>query len=122
VCIAAAMKTIDVIERGCIENVRRVGEFILNRTRDWPKKHRIVGDVRGLGLMIGIEFVRDQQTKERAPDLRDKVVDIAFSKGLLLLGCGPNTLRIAPPLVVDQEQADFALNIIEAAISEIEAA
>jgi len=120
VCIAAALATIDVLEKGYIENARRVGEFILSRTMDWPKKHRIVGDVRGMGLMIGVEFVRDRETKERAPDLRDRVVDLAFAKGLLLLGCGPNTLRLAPPLVVDQEQAGFAVETIEAAITEVE--
>jgi 4-aminobutyrate aminotransferase len=120
VCIAAALATIDVLEKGYIENARRVGEFIIGRIADWPQKHRIVGDVRGKGLMIGIEFVRNQQTKERAADLRDRVVDIAFAKGLLLLGCGPNTLRLAPPLVVDEEQADFAVRTVDAAITEVE--
>jgi 4-aminobutyrate aminotransferase len=72
-----------------------------------------VGDVRGLGLMIGIELVRDQESKERAPDLRDRLVQMAFERGLLLLGCGPNTIRLCPPLVITRDQADFAAETIE---------
>ena len=81
--------------------------FFMGRMADWPARHRIVGDVRGKGLMIGVEIVRDQKTKERAGDLRDAIVDRAFEKGLLLLGAGENTIRIAPPLMIDEEQADF---------------
>ena len=78
-----------------------------------PQRFPIVGDVRGLGLMIGIELVRDQATKERAPDLRDKVVQMCFERGLLLLGAGPNTIRLCPPLVITTDQADFAAQTIE---------
>ena len=87
---------------------------------DWPARHRIVGDVRGKGLMIGVEIVRDQKTKERAGDLREAIVDLAFEKGLLLLGAGENTIRIAPPLLIDEEQAGFAAQTLEACISEVE--
>jgi 4-aminobutyrate aminotransferase len=76
-----------------------------------------VGDVRGKGLMIGVEIVRNQQTKERAGDLRDAVVDMAFEKGVLLLGAGENTIRIAPPLLIDEEQAAFAAQTLEICIN-----
>jgi 4-aminobutyrate aminotransferase len=83
------------------------------RLRDLPQRFPMVGDVRGLGLMIGIELVRDQVTKERAGDLRDKVVQMCFERGLLLLGAGPNTIRLCPPLVITIDQADFAAQTIE---------
>jgi 4-aminobutyrate aminotransferase len=79
-----------------------------------------VGDVRGKGLMIGVEIVRDQKTKVRAGEWRDAIVDRAFEKGLLLLGAGENTVRIAPPLLIDEEQAAFAAQTLEDCISEIE--
>ena len=120
VCIAAALATMDLLETQYIENARRVGAFFMGRMADWPARHRIVGDVRGKGLMIGVEIVRDQKTKERAGGLRDAIVDRAFEKGLLLLGAGENTVRIAPPLVIDEEQADFAAHTLEACISEVE--
>jgi len=81
-------------------------------------KFKIVGDVRGRGLMIGVEIVRDQRTKEEAPDLRNAIVDAAFHKGLLILGAGANTVRLSPPLLIDEEQADFALRILEECITE----
>jgi 4-aminobutyrate aminotransferase len=87
---------------------------------EWPSKHKIVGDVRGRGLMIGVELVLDKKTKARAHDLRDRVVDLAFEKGVLLLGAGENTVRIAPPLLIDQQQAEFAANVLEECISAVE--
>jgi 4-aminobutyrate aminotransferase len=120
VCIAAAVATMDLLETQYIENARRVGEFLQGRMADWPGRHRIVGDVRGKGLMIGVEIVRDQKTKERAGDLREAIVDLAFDKGLLLLGAGENTIRVAPPLLIDEEQASFAAQILNACISEVE--
>jgi 4-aminobutyrate aminotransferase len=120
VCIAAALATIDLLETQYIENARRAGEFLMDQMADWPVCHKIVGDVRGKGLMIGVEIVRDQKTKERAGDLRDAIVDRAFEKGLLLLGAGENTIRIAPPLMIDQEQAAFAARTLEQCIAEAE--
>ena len=120
VCVAAALATMELLETEYIENARRVGEFFIGRMADWPSRHRIVGDVRGKGLMIGVEIVRDQKTKERAGELREAIVDLAFEKGLLLLGAGENTIRIAPPLLVDEEQAAFAAKTLEACISEVE--
>ena len=122
VSVAAALATMDLLETKYMENARRVGEFLLGRLANWPALHRIVGDVRGKGLMIGVEIVRDQKTKERAQGLRDSIVDRAFEKGLLLLGAGENTIRLCPPLVIDEEQADFAAGILEDCIREVETA
>src|ERR1700729_2072310 len=120
VCIAAALATVDLIEGKYMANAARMGEFIKRQTANWPERHKIVGEVRGRGLMIGIEFVRDQKTKERAPDLRNRIVQMAFHKGLLVLGSGDTTLRLCPPLLIDEAQADFALNTLEACITELE--
>jgi 4-aminobutyrate aminotransferase len=72
-----------------------------------------VGDVRGLGLMLGVELVRDQPSKTKAPELRDRVVDLAFDRGLLILGAGDSTLRLCPPLIISRDQCDFALDTLE---------
>jgi 4-aminobutyrate aminotransferase len=113
VAIAASLATIELLERELITNAARIGGHILDRLRDWPKPFKNVGDVRGLGLMIGIEFVRDQQSKERAPDLRDRVVAQAFERGLLVLGAGRNAIRLCPPLIITRDQADFAVDTLE---------
>ncbi|GAC1631529.1 MAG: acetyl ornithine aminotransferase family protein [Candidatus Acidiferrum sp.] len=120
VCLAAAIATLDLLEGGVMANAKKVGDHIFAKTADWTKKFKIVGDVRGRGLMIGIEIVRDQRTKERAADLRNMIVDMAFHKGLLILGAGENTIRLSPPLVIDEEQADFAVRTLEECIREAE--
>ncbi len=120
VCLAASLATMDLIEGGLKENARKMGDYIFSRTADWTSKFKIVGDVRGKGLMVGIEFVRDQRTKERAGDLRNAIVDSAFHKGLLVLGAGENSLRLSPPLLIDEEQADFAIRTLEDCIREAE--
>jgi len=117
VCIAAALATLDVIEKeNLLRNSAEVGAHMLRRMADWPKKHRIVGDVRGRGLMIGVEIVKDQKTKEYGAELRDKIVELAFERGILFLGCGPSTVRIAPPLVVTKDEADAAIDGLEESI------
>jgi 4-aminobutyrate aminotransferase len=120
VCIAASLATISLLERNYIANAAQMGEFIRSLTADWTTRHKIVGEVRGKGLMIGIEIVRDQKTKERAPDLRNRLVQMAFHKGLLILGSGDTTLRFCPPLLIDEEQAEFAVRTVDACITEIE--
>jgi 4-aminobutyrate aminotransferase len=122
VCVAAALATIGLLEGGYIANAARVSEFIFHQTADWRERHKIVGDIRGKGLMIGVEFVRDQKTREKAPDLRNQVVQKAFSKGLLVLGAGENSLRLAPPLMIDEEQAAFAVHTLDEIIGEVERA
>jgi 4-aminobutyrate aminotransferase len=113
VCISAALATLELLEQELVDNAARMGGHIMSRMRDWPQRFPIVGDVRGLGLMIGIEFVHDQTTKERAPDLRDEVERMAFERGLLILGCGPNSIRLCPPLIITKDQADFAVDTLE---------
>ena len=120
VSVAAALVTIRLIQDQYMENARRLGEYLLGRLSGWPDKLRIVGDVRGKGLMIGIEIVGNKETKEPAPKLRDAIENLAFRKGLLVLGAGANTIRLAPPLVIDEGQADFAIDTLEACIREAE--
>src|SRR6267142_1209938 len=120
VCIAAAMATLDVIEKEGIRNADAVGRHIMQRLSSWPGKHRIVGDVRGRGLMIGVELVKDQQSKAPVGEIRDRVVELAFERGLLFLGAGESAIRIAPPLIVTKEQADVALDVLEECISAAE--
>jgi 4-aminobutyrate aminotransferase len=120
VCIASAMATLDLIEGGLMANAQKVGDYILSKINDWPKRFKIVGDVRGRGLMIGLEIVRDQLTKEKAADLRNQVVVGAFHRGLLTLESGENSIRVSPPLIIDEEQADCAIHILEESIRAVE--
>src|SRR6202162_6163185 len=120
VCIASAMATMDLIGGGYMENARKMGGYIFGRTNDWPSRFKVVGDVRGKGLMIGVEIVRDQKTKEKAADLRDAVISKAFHKGLLVLSSGENSIRMSPPLLIDREQADFAIQTLEDCFREAE--
>ena len=113
VSIASALTTIELLEESLIANAAEVGTYMLDRMRGWPMRFKYVGDVRGLGLMIGFELVYDQDTKERAPELRDRLEMMAFERGLLILGCGPNSIRLCPPLVINHDQADYALDTLE---------
>ena len=118
VSAAAALVTIALLEEELVENAARMGAYLMDRMRDWPARFPIVGEVRGLGLMIGIELVHDQKTKEKAPDLRDHVVACAFGRGLLVLGAGDNTIRLSPPLVITRDQCDFAIQTLEQCLRE----
>jgi 4-aminobutyrate aminotransferase len=121
VCIAAALATLDVIEReGLLRNSQEVGNHMMKRMADWPKKHKIVGDVRGRGLMIGVDIVKDQKTREYGNAERDLVVEKAFERGVLFLGCGPSTVRIAPALIVTKDEADVAVDVLEESIAVVE--
>ena len=110
---AAALATIALLEESLMENAARMGQHLRDRMRDWPARFPNVGQVRGLGLMIGIEMVRDQTTRERAPEIRDRVVNLAFERGLLVLGAGENSIRLCPPLVITRDQCDFAVDTLE---------
>ena len=122
VCIAAALATLDVIEKeGLLRNSQAVGDYMMQRMSDWPKQHPIVGDVRGRGLMIGVEIVKDQSTREYGASERDRIVQGAFERGILFLGCGPSTIRIAPPLIVTRDEADVAMDALEESIAMVEA-
>ncbi len=113
VSIAAALATIELVEEGLMENATRVGNYMKSRMQEWIHRFPVVGDVRGLGLMLGVELVHDQATKRRAPELRDRIETLAFERGLLVLGCGPNSLRLCPPLVISMDQAEFAIDTLE---------
>ncbi len=121
VCIAAALATLDVIEKeGLLRNSQEVGDYMMKRMAAWPKKHKIVGDVRGRGLMIGVDIVKDQVTREYGNTDRDRIVEAAFERGILFLGCGPSTVRIAPPLIVTKDEADVAMDALEESIAVVE--
>jgi 4-aminobutyrate aminotransferase len=119
VCCAAALATLDIVEQELLPNVNKMGERLIAGARRLADKHVAIGDVRGRGLMVGVEFVKDRATREPAPDVPHKLVDMAFQKGLLLLGCGKSSLRLAPPLVVDEYDVDTALRIIDECLSEM---
>src|SRR6202030_1675311 len=117
VAVAAALASLDVIEKEHLrENSTKVGNHMLKRMADWPAKLKLVGDVRGRGLMLGVEIVKDKATKEYAAAERDRIVELAFERGVLFLGCGPSTVRICPPLVVTKEEADVAVDVLEECI------
>jgi 4-aminobutyrate aminotransferase len=117
VSIAAALATMDILSREGIANAARVGGFMLERVRGWKHSHASVGDVRGRGLMIGIEIVKDKATREPAVELRNRIETLAFERGLVVLGCGETSLRLSPPLIVSKEEAAVALDILEEALT-----
>ena len=117
-CVAA-LETIRLIEDELMQNAAATGEYLLERLRKLVTRCSMIGDVRGRGLMIGIELVKDRATKERAGAWRDLAVQQCFEKGLLILGSGENTLRLMPPLIVNRAQADAALEILEEVLSAI---
>jgi 4-aminobutyrate aminotransferase len=120
ICIAAAMATLDVIEKEhLLDHTTEVGAHMMKRMSTWPAKLKLVGDVRGRGLMIGVDIVKDKATKEYANAERDMIVEKAFEHGVLFLGCGPSTIRLCPPLVVTKDEADVALDVLEECIREV---
>ncbi|MBI2835041.1 MAG: acetyl ornithine aminotransferase family protein [Acidobacteria bacterium] len=121
VCCAAAMATIRLLKERLIANAEEVGAHVLDGLRGMTDQHPLIGDVRGRGLMIGVELVRDRETKERATGERDRVVDAMFRRGVLVLGAGKNTVRLSPPLVLSKQQADIVLQVLDAALTEVEA-
>ena len=116
VSCAAALATIRLLQEQLVANAADVGGYLLDGLRDLQRKHALIGDVRGKGLMIGIELVRDRTTKVRATAERDRVVDEAFARGLLILGAGRNTIRLSPPLVLTRAQARIAIDILDQSI------
>lgn len=116
IACAAALSTIDLIQEEFMQNAAEVGEYALDALEEIKARHPSIGDVRGLGLMIGVEFVKDQESKAPAVDLRDQVIDLAFERGLLALGCGRSTLRISPALNISRSEMDEGLRILDEAI------
>ena len=120
VCCAAALATLDLVEKDLVSNARQRGERLAAGLQGLADKHAVIGDVRGLGLMQGMEFVTDRTTKEPAGDLVKRVEQMAFGKGLLLLAAGKNALRFAPPLVVNDEDVDIAVGILGQCLDELD--
>jgi 4-aminobutyrate aminotransferase len=120
VACEAALATIELVEEKLMANATEVGNYLMKQLHVMQERHRLIGDIRGYGLMIGVEFVRDRHTKEKASEETEELVQTAFRKGLLLLGCGENIIRLAPPLIVDKEDADLALNILDEVLTEVE--
>jgi 4-aminobutyrate aminotransferase len=120
ISIAAALATINILEREGIANAARVGEKMLERLQGWKKTHPLVGDVRGRGLMIGVELVKDKTTREPVTALRNRVETLAFERGLMILGCGETSIRLCPPLIVNEHEATVALDILEDALTQAE--
>jgi 4-aminobutyrate aminotransferase len=114
---AAALATLEVLEEEYMENAARVGQYTIEALEEIAARHPSIGQVRGIGLMIGVEFVKNQTTRKAHTDLRDRVVDLAFERGLLTLGCGKSVIRISPPLCITREEMDEGLTILEEAIT-----
>jgi 4-aminobutyrate aminotransferase len=117
VCCAAALATLDLVEGGLAANAREMGDVLLDGLFALKEKHDAIGDIRGAGLMIGIEFVRDRETKEPFDALIPSLEETAFKRGLLLLGCGRSVIRLCPPLVVDREDVETALRILDESLT-----
>lgn len=117
VCIAAALKTIELLEGGLVQNSAEVGAYLKAGLKRLMQKYDCIGDVRGMGLMIGVEFVEDRVGNKAAPELRDRVEMACFERGLIILGAGANTIRWSPPLILSKENVDVALEIFDAAIA-----
>ncbi len=119
VACAASLATIDVIEKeNLVENAAKQGEIMNKRLKEMEERYEIVGDARGLGLMQATEIVKNKDSKEIAPKIRDEIVDRALKKGLLLLSCGDSSIRYIPPLVITSEQVETGMDILEEAIKE----
>jgi len=117
VCCAAALKTLQLVETGFCANAAKVGAYFMDRLRDLQKRHAVIGQVRGKGLMIGMELI-DPATREPAKTLCDALITRAFHNGLLLLSCGQSTVRFMPPLMIDEREVDEAMALLETALKQ----
>lgn len=117
VAIAAAMKTFEILENGVMKNCADMGAYMMDRLRELQQKHANIAEVRGLGLMIGVEIAHDREAAQPWTELRDKIVIECFNRGLVIQGAGESAVRFSPPLIVDREQVDFAVKTFEAALT-----
>jgi len=115
----AALKTIELLENGLIENAATIGDYLLRKLKGLQNESELIGEVRGKGLMIGVELVRDRERKTKAIEERNRVIQACFEKGLLILGCGENSIRLIPPLIITRREADLALSILEEVLKKI---
>jgi hypothetical protein len=114
---AAALATIDLVENGFMQNAAEVGEYAMDALKEIQARHPSIGEVRGKGLMIGVEFIKDHETKEPAHDLTERVVELGYERGLLMLSCGKSVIRIAPPLAISKSEMDEGLKMFEKALT-----
>jgi 4-aminobutyrate aminotransferase len=119
VSCASALKTFELLETGLLENVRKQGRYLKARLAELLPKYDVLGEIRGEGLMLGIEIVESKASRTQAPDLRNQIVDECYYHGLLILGCGENSIRFSPPLVICEEQTDCAVGIFETVLQGI---
>lgn len=119
VSVAASLATLELLQQELVEHAAEVGAHMLARMDGWVRRFPVIGDVRGLGLMLAFEVVKDQQSKERAPELRNRIEQMAFQRGVLVLGAGQNSIRLSPPLVLSQDQADYAMDVLEECIQSV---
>ncbi len=119
VACAAALKTIELLENELVENAASMGEYLQRKLKKLQQKYSFIGDVRGKGLMVGMEIVKDKSSREKNPELRNQIVEKAFYKGLIILGCGTNTMRFAPALIVEKEHIDCCIEIMDEVCMEL---
>ncbi len=117
VSCAAALATLELIEEQYLANAEEVGQYTIDALEEIQARHPSIGDVRGKGLMIGVEFVKNRDTKEPDKHLCERVVDLAFERGLLMLGCGKSVIRVAPALSINKSEVDEGLQIFEEAVA-----
>jgi 4-aminobutyrate aminotransferase len=121
VCAAAAVATIKLLQGGLVDNSRKMGDIFLKRLESMQSRYDCIGDVRGKGLMVGVEMVENSINKQASPEKRNAVIQACFSAGLILQGCGPNTVRFAPPLTINEEEVETGLDIFEACLKQVSA-
>jgi 4-aminobutyrate aminotransferase len=117
----AALTTIELLQEGLIENASRLGRYLLEKLKELQKRFHLIGDVRGKGLMIGVEIVKDPETKEKGIEEKNAIIQACFEKGLLILGCGENVIRFIPPLIITKSEVNTALTIFEEVLGEAKA-
>jgi len=117
---AAALATIELVESEFMQNAAEVGEYAMDALKEIQARHQSIGEVRGKGLMIGVEFIKDQEGKEPAHDLTERIVELGYERGLLMLSCGKSVIRIAPPLSISKSEMDEGLRIFEDALTAAE--
>jgi 4-aminobutyrate aminotransferase len=121
IACSAALATLSLVGDGMMQNAREMGEFAMDALAEIQSRHKSIGQVRGKGLMLGVEFVIDRESKRPARKLRERIIQKAFSHGLLLLGSGENSIRLAPALNIERNILDEGLQIMQSAIAEAEA-
>jgi 4-aminobutyrate aminotransferase len=119
VCCAAALATLDIVEKELCANAAKVGDYFMAKLRELAKKHPVIGEVRGKGLMIGMELITDRASKAPAKKLCDALITQAYHNGLILLSCGQSTVRYMPPLMIREADVDEAVEIVDRSLEEV---